>query len=28
MVYATKTKLLDDFSAKNRTWDVRFTYFF
>ncbi len=27
MTYATKTKLLDDFSAQNRTWSVRLTYF-
>ena len=26
MVYAVKTKLLDDFSAKNRTWDIRVVY--
>ncbi len=28
MVYAVKTKLLDDFSAKNRTWDIRVVYLF
>ncbi len=28
MVYAEKTKLLDDFSAKNRTWDIRVSYLF
>lgn len=28
MTYALKTKLLDDFSAQNRTWSVRATYFF
>lgn len=28
MTYATKTKLLDDFSAKNRSWSVRVVYFF
>jgi hypothetical protein len=28
MTYALKTKLLDDFSARNRTWSVRVTYLF
>ena len=28
MTYALKTKLLDDFSAQNRYWSVRATYFF
>lgn len=28
MTYALKTKLLDDFSAQNRTWSIRATYFF
>lgn len=28
MSYAVKTKLLDDFTAKNRTWKVTCTYFF
>lgn len=28
MTYATKTVKLDDFSARNRTWSVRVTYFF
>lgn len=28
MTYALKTKLLDDYSAKNRTWKVTLTYFF
>ncbi len=28
MTYCTKTKLLDDFSAKNRTWSVRVVYYF
>ena len=28
VTYAEKTKLLDDFSAKNRTLDVRVAYFF
>lgn len=28
MTYATKTRLLDDFSARSRTWTVRVTYFF
>ena len=28
MVYAEKTKLLDHFSAKNRTMDIRVTYLF
>lgn len=28
MCYALKTRLLDDFSAKNRTWDIRVAYFF
>lgn len=28
MTYALKTSLLDDFSARNRTWTVRVTYFF
>lgn len=28
MTYALKTKLLDDFSAKNRTWNVKVAYFF
>ena len=27
MTYAVKTKLLDDFSAKNRTWKLTVTYF-
>lgn len=28
MTYALKTSLLTDFSAQNRTWDVRVTYLF
>ena len=28
MTYALKTKLLDDFSAQNRTWSIRAIYFF
>lgn len=28
MTYCTKTKLLDDFSAKNRSWSIRLVYFF
>lgn len=28
MTYALKTKLLTDYSARNRTWDIRVTYFF
>lgn len=28
MTYALKTVLLDDFSARNRHWSVRLTYFF
>lgn len=28
MTYCTKTKLLDDFSAKNRSWSLRVAYFF
>lgn len=28
MTYALKTRLLDDFSAQNRTWSIRATYFF
>lgn len=28
MTYALKTKLLDDLSARSRTWSVRVTYFF
>ena len=28
MTYALKAKVLTDYSAKNRTWDVRVTYFF
>ena len=28
LVYAEKTKLLDDFSAKNRTLNVRVVYLF
>lgn len=28
MTYALKTKVLDDFSAKNRSWVVRVSYFF
>lgn len=28
MTYAVKTRLLDDFSARNRHWAVRVTYFF
>ncbi|MCM1517686.1 MAG: PorT family protein [Pseudoflavonifractor sp.] len=28
MTYALKTKVLDDFSAKNRSWVVRLSYFF
>ncbi|MDE6859588.1 MAG: PorT family protein [Duncaniella sp.] len=28
MTYALKTKQLADFSARNRTWDIRVTYFF
>lgn len=28
MTYALKTRLLDDFSARNRNWSVRVTYFF
>lgn len=28
MTYALKTKQLDDFSAQNRTWSIRATYFF
>lgn len=28
VTYALKTKLLDDFSAQNRTWSIRLTYFF
>ncbi len=27
MTYALKTKVLDDFSARNRSWSIRFTYF-
>lgn len=27
MSYALKTRLLDDFSAKNRTWNIRVAYF-
>lgn len=27
VTYALKTKLLDDFSAQNRTWSIRITYF-
>lgn len=27
VTYALKTKLLDDFSAQNRTWSIRLTYF-
>lgn len=28
MTYATKTRLLDDLSARSRTWTFRITYFF
>lgn len=28
MTYATKTRLLDDLSARSRTWSIRLTYFF
>ncbi|MDE6491452.1 MAG: PorT family protein [Muribaculaceae bacterium] len=28
MTYSLKTRLLDDFSARNRTWSVRAVYFF
>lgn len=28
MTYACKTKLLTNFSAQNRTWDIRVAYFF
>jgi len=28
MTYALKAKVLTDYSAKNRTWDIRVTYFF
>ncbi len=28
LTYATKTRLLDDFSARNRSWSIRVTYFF
>lgn len=28
MTYALKTKLLDDFSARSRTWSLRLTYMF
>lgn len=28
MTYALKTRLLTDLSARNRTWDIRVTYFF
>ena len=28
MTYAVKTKLLDEFSAKNRTWSVRIVRYF
>ncbi|MCI9284225.1 MAG: PorT family protein [Muribaculaceae bacterium] len=28
MTYAMKTRLLDDFSARNKTWDLHVTYFF
>ena len=28
MTYALKTKLLDDFSARNRHWTVRVAYLF
>ncbi len=28
MTYALKAKVLTDYSAKNRTWDVRVSYFF
>ncbi|MBO5780153.1 MAG: PorT family protein [Muribaculaceae bacterium] len=28
LTYAVKTKLLDDFSAQNRTWSLRVTYLF
>ncbi len=28
MTYALKTKLLDDFSARNRSWNIRLAYLF